>query len=773
MARKFRAVSCLVLLPVTSAFAQSTPKSEEAAGTLVEIIVTASRRAESSQEAALSVQPITAEELSRAGIKQPEDLNAIAPGVQMGTGGNMPQVYIRGVGNFATNAFAESAVAMNVDGVYISRGWAVRGTFFDLERVEVLKGPQGTLYGRNASGGALNLISARPTQESGGYVEVEGGNYNLMRGTGAVNVPISPEFAVRAAGQVVSRDGYLSDGYNDEESESARLHALWTPTEDLSLLLTGGYQHMGGQGPSGVLYPAVAGDPWRGPSDPATTAIYSSDPFTGQFLVAPDRTGYVDMTAYSMTAELNWNTDAGTLTLLPSYRDATLDSRNFVPGFFIENHERDKQTSFETRFSHENAWIKYVVGAYYFDEEDNQQDGEPQLLVLQGVGAQTVGPASSLIRSYAGFGQATVSVTPELRVTGGLRYTYERKETQFDSISYSLPNPPVPPPSQPCPGLGVFVPPNVSPPPQPLLFCQTPFSVDNEVSYNSWTYKAGVEYDLAPESLLYANVSTGFKSGGFFIGPEPNTFKAEELTAFDIGSKNRFLNNRMQFNVDAYYWVYDDHQESHVGPTSLQFFTFITENAGKATLYGIDLDVTLLVTDDDRFDVKLAYEKSEYDSFAYSWPTAGLGGVPPHTGCNVGPVVGGVQSVDCSGKQVVRAPEWIGTVAYERTFRMGGAGDLTAAAQVQFASSSYLSIDFLDQLKQPSYEVYDFDLNYRAPNGKWNVTGYVRNIGNQEVYTTGFLFPFTTPANPLRPDGVNWLTIRAPRTYGLQLRYDF
>jgi iron complex outermembrane receptor protein len=186
----------LMALASTAAAAQDAPAPApapapaEQAG-INDIIVTASRRAENVQRAALSIQALSNETLERANISKPEDLAAIAPGVAIGSAGAYSQAYIRGVGNFATNAFAEGTVAFNLDGVYISRSWAIRGAFYDLERVEVLKGPQGTLYGRNASGGAINIITAKPKLgEMGGFVEGQVGNYDLWQGTAALNLPL-------------------------------------------------------------------------------------------------------------------------------------------------------------------------------------------------------------------------------------------------------------------------------------------------------------------------------------------------------------------------------------------------------------------------------------------------------------------------------------------------------------------------------------------------------------------------------------------------------
>jgi iron complex outermembrane recepter protein len=188
----------------TSAMAQDAPRAAPGgAGDsigLSEVIVTAARRAEDVQRAALSIQALSSDALTKGNITNPEDLNSIAPGVSIAATGAVPQVYVRGVGNYSANSYAEAAVAFNLDGVYISRPWASRGMFYDLERVEVLKGPQGTLYGRNASGGAINIITVQPKLgETSGFAELQVGNYNLVQGTAAVNVPLGDTLALPPA----------------------------------------------------------------------------------------------------------------------------------------------------------------------------------------------------------------------------------------------------------------------------------------------------------------------------------------------------------------------------------------------------------------------------------------------------------------------------------------------------------------------------------------------------------------------------------------------
>lgn len=751
-----------------TAVVQATNPSNADVGGIADIIVTASRRAENVQRSALSIQAISSEELSRRGFTRPEDLGAIAPGVSVASGGNYPQTYIRGVGNYATNSYAEGAVAYNIDGVYVSRGWATRAALFDLERVEVLKGPQGTLYGRNASGGAINFITARPKLgRVDGFVEIEAGNYKLLRGSAAVNLPLGETAALRASGQITHRDGYLTDGYDDDKSQSARLHFLWEPSSDLSLLLTGGYQHVGGMGGGSVVNPKLPGTRWRGPSDPAVRAVVGAEPGIGGLLLADSfgSNGYLDIEVYSLSGELNWTLgDFATLTVLPAYREAKLRDRTFVPGFQVNDYESDKQSSLEVRLGGDSSALKWVVGGYYFDEDQSDINGR-NLLVLQGVNAQRTSDFASEIRSYAGFGQATLSVADSFRITGGIRYTYERKRQAGLTSSFTFPNNS---PAAPCnPGFA-FDPTTPSVP----LFCRIDIPLTGQLTYKSWTWKAGFEFDVAPASMLYGNVSTGFKSGGFFAAPLPNTFKPEKLTAFEVGIKNRFLDNRLQLNLETFYWKYRDHQEAHLGPTTVPgFFTFVTENAGKAKSYGADLDLLFRPNSADTFNLKVQYNKSKYDSFLYQNPTA-FG--PPVTGCNVGAPTNGSQAVDCSGFQLVRSPTWTGTAGYSHRFELAAGDSLTASLNGQFASSSYLSIDFLPTTKQDSYATVDADLAYTTSDGRLTLTGYVRNITKQGVLTQAFRYPFLSPQNTAVDNlGLVLASIRPPRTYGARLRYNF
>lgn len=733
---------------------------------IADIIVTASRRAESAQRAALSIQAISGDALVRAGVTKPEDLNAVATGVQIGTAASFPQVYIRGVGSFNTQSTGDSAVALSLDGVFISRPWAARGMFYDLERVEVLKGPQGTLYGRNASGGAVNIITAKPKLgEFTGFGEFQFGNYNDVEGSAALNIPLGTTVAMRLSGQVVSRDGYLPDGYDDNKTQAVRLQLLWNPTGNFSILLNGNYQHTGGKGAGPVLSPDIRGEKFVGASDPDVAAIFQTDPITGPLNVFPRTDGYLDVLVKAVGAEIKWNLGFATLTVLPAYRVAKFRGLSYIPGFSAENNEHNDQTTVEARLGNDNRKLKWVLGGYYFNENGSNLKGSSNLVINQGVAALVQQTLDLNTVSAAVFGQATYSLTDRFRVTGGLRYTYERKKFAEFLVNYGLPTP-----LGSCP-VGSFDPTTPFP---PLLLCRLDISNDESRTYRSVTWKAGVEYDIAPRSMAYASVSTGFKSGGFYSAPPPNQYGQEKMTAFELGIKNRFFNNRLQFNVEGFFWRYLNHQESYIGPTSVPgFFTFLTVNAGRAKTYGAAMDALLQATLRDDLSLRVQYNKTRYDTFSYSYPSGNFG--PVVTGCTATPFTPSAdQSVDCSGKPLVRAPLWVGTASYSHTFGMGSHGDIRASFNLQFASSSYLSTDFLEAGKQNAYATGEFDLGYTSRNGRISVTAFVHNIWNEEVKTQALRSPFVTSANPLaNPDGVFLATVRPPRTFGGRVRYNF
>ncbi|MEO6338701.1 MAG: TonB-dependent receptor, partial [Caulobacteraceae bacterium] len=532
------AIAC-ILLPASAIAQGAAPQAGATA--LEEVVVTAQRREENLQRAAIAVSAVTGNALTQQSITQATDLTRMVPALQVAPASSLTQIYLRGVGTFGANAFAEQGVAFNLDGVYLSRPAAPAGLFYDLERLKVLKGPQGTLYGRNATGGALNVITAKPKLgQTNGYVTAEYGDYNAFKAQGAVNLALGDKAVLRISGQHAKHDGFYSDGYDDENTNAVRaqLRAEVSPRVDVTVMAD--YAKVGGQGSGGSIIPLLfgKGDERLGPSDPRVIAAYLSRAPTAPVpqIIAKD-TGYQDNHFAGISATLNADLGFAKLTVIPAYRDTNLDFVGYASSFLIDFTEKSKQKSLEVRLANSIDKLNWVIGAYAFDESVKANQFFDQ------ASNGTVVNSELGTKSFAAFGQATYALTDKFRVTGGIRYTTDNKTqaTQAETRPFVGFVPPGPP---------AFIP----------IILSIPSTAVTDVDFNKVTWKGGVEYDLGPQSLLYASVSTGFKSGILFSATGRNYSEPETLTAYTIGSKNRFLDNRLQLNVEGFYWDYKNQQ---------------------------------------------------------------------------------------------------------------------------------------------------------------------------------------------------------------------
>ncbi len=712
---------------------------------LQDIVVTAQRREESLQRAAIAVSAVAGSRLASAGISDVTNLSKLVPALVVQQGlGSSTNFYVRGVGTSAGNAFNENAIAFSFNGVYVGRASAPLGTFYDLDRVEVLKGPQGTLYGRNATGGAINVLPRRPALSGvSGEAVIEVGNYDNVRGQAAVNVPLGSMLALRVAGQVVKRDGYLSDGYDDEDGRAARVSLLFQPVSALSMLLVADYAKLDAKGAGAVLVP--------GPVTPTAPAVKDrvggSDPrslaelqlrfaqIRSGLIIGPGNDGYVTGEFMGISNTINADLGFADLTVIPAYRHNKPNYLTYANGYFARNTETDNQMSLEARLSSKPGQrLGYVAGVFYFDEKQHANN-----LFNQGPVSITNFIANIYNESYAAFGQATFAVVPTFRLVGGIRFTHEnkRQSTQLQQRTLANTNPP---------------------------FIQ----VMGSRGFDSTTYKAGVEFDAAPASLLFANVATGFKSGGFFVGIGDNTFAPERLTAFTVGSKNRLLNNRLQLNLEGFYWRYRDQQITYVGPIQTGPTTFGSggrvANAGNSRLWGAELEVRFQLSSADLFSADIQYINSRYNQFIFRALSAS--GATPRTACSATPVAGSpiappaqLFDVNCSGRSLVNAPEWSFDLSYEHRFDLGGDWALAAFAHSRVESSRYLSLDYLPEERQGSYMVSDLLLTLEAPGKRWSIAAYVNNLENRTLLAGAAIRPFLNAVYaPLRP----------PRTYGVR-----
>lgn len=738
--------------PVTDAAAEPTSSGIE------EIVVTAQRREENLQRVAVAVSALDSAALVQAGVAQPQDLSKLVPALKISaSGGGGTQVTIRGVGNFAGNAYAEPAVAVNMDGVYLARSGGPNGLFYDLDRVEVLKGPQGTLYGRNATAGAINIITRKPDDALSVQGSLTVGNYDLWRGEAAINLPIAQDAALRVAGTISRRDGYLTDGYLDDRTDAVRAQLKLKPTDRLSLLLSADYAHVGGKGAGGVIAPYLTSNPYAGSSENATNAILQGASLAISGGTNPNllpkllNDGFTDLDNWGVSATIDYDFGDVGLTVIPAFRRSSNNYRHYAAGFPVNASENSRATSVEARLGSRDsgATLKWLVGGYFFNE---QLDFD--LLANQGVAFNRTIPDLST-RSYAAFGQVTYGITDRLRLTGGLRYTNEHKSQ--DGLNGG------PPPAVPTgfsgPASAFY---NLACAPYDAASGTCYAALDGNLKQDKITWKAGVEFDAAERSLLYANVATGFKAGGFFGSAAPNTYKPEILTAYTIGSKNRFLDNTLQINAELFYWKYKDKQVTHIGPILPGGFGLITENAGSADIYGSEIEILWQPNRQNRLSANLQYLHAKYGRFLYSQTTVTAA---PATSCPTTPVVGSPEVVvDCSGRPLSQSPRWTLNAAYAHSFDFANGSRVDAQLGTQVQSSYWVGEEYLTGQRQKSVMVSNASLTWHAPHDRFTLAAFIDNIEGKAVKAGSFVQPVI---------GVPLVILRSPRTYGLRLSFNF
>jgi len=733
------AVLPLVLaLPGGSAFAQGENEADaateaaEGEGGIGEILVTAQRREETVQRSSLSISVIDEETVDT--ITDARALSSLVPGVQISSGGSTLQTYVRGVGDFGSSALNQSSVSYNVDGVYVADTASVSTEFYDLERVEILKGPQGTLYGRNASAGSVNLIPARPElgNQSIEFI-TEIGNYEAYRVATALNVPLGDVVALRASGTVVERDGYLSDGTGDDRYMAGRLQLLLEPSETFSLRVAGDVSDRWGNGPGAVLLPHQAGNgKFTGAVDAENNAARLAvspiifTPGAGLPPIAPTgllEDSFIDAKQHNIQAELNLDVGIGTVTFIPAHRNSESSIGSYNSGAPFLNQEDIEQQSYELRFAHEADWGSVILGGYYLDLD---QFTAAQVYTAVFVIANQF--ADLVTESIAGFGQANINVTDDLRLIAGVRYTEEDRSIDAADVTNGV----------------VFA---------------------SDTTFKKWTWRGGIEYDLAPASMAYVTVSKGFKSGGFNIfAPTPavtNAYQPETLYSYAAGIRNRFFDDTLQFNIEAFYWDYKDAQQNALQFTPAGNLQFSTFNAASATLYGVDADLVFQPTPNDVFSATVAFLDTKFDRFVLNTP---FPTDPAGNTCllnNAAPPF----SIDCSGFPLPRAPRWSGNAGYQHTFDLADGSGLRLGADMDFASKRWLGIDYVSNERAEAFVRFNAEATYTFADDRFSVAAFVRNITNKEIPVSGIQAAFTP--------NLIYAQVAPPRTYGLRLKAGF
>lgn len=699
---------------------------------LEEIVVTAERRVQNVERTPLAITAISGSMLSTLGVSRATDLNGLVPNVHIANaGGTSANISIRGVVSTNDTEVGDPAVAFNVDGVYMARPRDALTSFYDIKRIEVLRGPQGTLYGRNATAGAINIITNHPDlSRAYGQASITYGNYSELKTYGMANIPVSSTFGLRAAFQTNRHSGYSNNfpaqRYNDLESTAGRVEALWNPLTNLSALLTVDYYHAGGMG---------------GGSFFATTPIglYAADTGATPYSYAVVGNGYNNQTASGVTLRVNWELPWATVTYLGNYRSdgwhsqtgqrvagpnaSACQTASSASCQTLTNFTLEHQTSHELRFSRNTENLKWVVGLYYFREHNNVFLG---ITPIPGINVIAFRQPSVVEKSKAVFGQITYSLTKRLRLIAGARYNQDKKTRTgateaFGSIV-----------GEGCPA------------------CVPLYDNYADLSWNKFTWKAGLDFDLNPQSILYATVATGYKAGGYGDGVPPNNnpYKPETILAYELGTKNMLLNHKLQVNVDAFYDRYSDYQASAVALVAGQPST-VTLNAGKATIFGLELETKALLTPRDQVSFNASYLHAYYTQFY----------LPLGDPFNSGPV-------SYAGNTLPNAPHVSLRFSYQHVFPLNDGAALVPRIDTGWTAKQNMDFHNYAVTEQGSYTRTDLTLTYQAPK-TWQAMLYVRNVENKDVFSSAA--PDSQAISHAIGRTAGFATYMPPRTYGIEI----
>ncbi|WP_298399853.1 TonB-dependent receptor [Sphingobium sp.] len=727
------------------AFAQADAAPQGAASGSSEIVVTALRRETSLSKTPLAISAVSGEDLVSAGIADARDLNAVVPNFALTQDSYDARIAIRGVTSTDSTEKGDASVAFLMDGIYIARPADALSAFYDLERVEVLRGPQGTLYGRNTTAGVVNVITARPKTKFEASFDAHTGNLGARGATGMINVPVGDTLGVRLAANYERRDSYVLEGVDGgvpldpgRKDLSARLSFGGKISENFDFVIRGDYSHAGGNefgfvdssnffnmsGPIGV-------DPdYLNPSSKeARTLAY-----------APAYSGERNDKRYGIMTEMTYHLGAFDLTYLGGYRRTTRDDDRNTRIYRTTNVEtfytgRFNNWSHELRASYGEGTAFFAqTGLYYFREKSftDYELGPQFASLIAGPNARGYHLSSDpfISESRGAFGQATVTPIDNLHLTGGIRYSKDKKSRR-GGVYFDM----------------------FDPATQTENYTLSAAYIA-DASFDKITWKAGVDYDIDGLGLVYGSVSTGYKAGGFNDGcvagggtgcaltEDTLYFNPETITAYEAGYKFNLFDRRVQWNLSAFHYDYKDLQLSTFATNASGGPVRLVQNAGTAKVDGIETDIHFSPWTNARLDFSGAYTDARYDDFVAQLATG--------------------QSRDFHGSPLDHAPKWSGSIGFEQTFPLADGGDVAAKILSNY-SSSYAIIDLarLVQYRQPSFTKTDVSLTYNAPNKKWYIQAFGKNLENEVTLShvgSGFI------ANA---------SIGEPRTYGLRFGFKY
>ncbi len=682
-------------------------------GMLEDIVVTATKTgATRLQDTPMAISAFDGAAIERSGIRDMRDLVNLAPSMTITENSSFAQIYIRGVGSNNVFAGSDASSTVHMDGIYLARPASYFNSFLDVERIEVLRGPQGTLYGRNSVGGTINVISRKPDQDLRGKLDAGYGNYNQRQVSAYLSGPVGETLAASIAGLYTAHDAYvkninpLGNNIDDDDTKAVRGQLRWTPSAKADIILRADYLH---QDSAIMSYSKLL--ELRGGASLSDTVIGDYRKIANNVPHASRREGWGIGAEANIELSSNLN-----LKSLTSYRESDFaasfdtDASDFALNRTIL-HEMQSQTSQEFNLTGKFDRLSFVLGAYYFTETIDY----PLQVQAIATNTETFSAPHVHTKNWAGFGQASFAFTDTLTATAGLRYSKEDKDfTQTRAVR------------------------NIT-----TLVASSTQNYEREGNYSAWTPKFGLEWRPQDGLLAYVTASRGFKSGGF-INSSPNPaqgFGPEYLWSYEGGLKTNWFDRRLQVNLSLFYYDYTDLQVNFFivpGQTDIR-------NAANARIKGAEVELRAVPVDGLTIDANLSLLDGVYRDFTSA------------------PRRNTALSFDASGQDLSATPNYAFNLAVEKTLPELAGWQPSLRVEGSWNGRRYFTPENTLLESQGPYFLLNGSLIVRSPDDRFSFSLWGRNLTDRE-YVTG-----TASFAAARVAG----RVGNPRTYGLRVDYSF
>lgn len=767
-----------------------------------DIIVTAQRRDQRLQDVPIAVSVVDSTALQASNVTGLTDIQFLSPGVTFNTNFNA-SFLIRGVGTSSLLMTAEQSVGVVIDDVVQG---IVETTFAgpsyqslnDVERIEVLKGPQGTLFGKNSSAGVVQIITRNPKLgESSMNASFSYGRRNEANVQAAVNVPLGDTLALRVAGTVQRRDGFIRNTFTGDDLYAyqrygIRAKLLWQPTDRLTMLLSGDYRQADDNangawtlrncGSGLILFGARVYSPC------ASLAPYGVQAGPENQRVALDGPTFTEQTSQVASLRIDYDVGGATLTSITAYRDLNQDiavDTDASPRYIYSinrNPSGGTQFTQELRATGEFGIVNYTLGAIYYKAKPFQEAINISTLGVIpddspfGFSQSAIGPGATsgylpTVRaeneSWAIFGQVEAALTEDFTLIGGLRYTNDHVRQTI--TYYDVPGV--------C-ALGAYLTGrgcHISPTPPAPSFAQT--------SADKFTYKVTAKYDFTPDINVYATYSTGYKGPmiSYPSGQPQQLVRPETVESYELGLKSQLFDRRVLFNLALFQADFSDFQAQQrvIDPLDSSRSYYTTTNAGSLKTRGVEADLSFRVTPEFTLTGNVAYIPTEFTDYAIQCETGFTNpGTPPGQCTYVPPgsPAGTAPAFNAAGYPLVYAPEWTFGVSGNLDVPVGNSNSVTASATFNWRSETYGEVADPNTINE-GYGLLNGQIGYGAEDGSWRLSVWGRNLLDRYFVAGIFTTPFDTGLSgttPLSTRGYsNNPAIDSSRTIGLKLEVRF